>query len=100
MEEISNLSIGVPYGKISLKDLIDITPIQGILSTIVKVSIVIIAVYILIKIISGIFSAIKYKRIKKTYRNTEEMIGRLSNIEKKLDEILNSAKEKHSRKVK
>jgi len=96
---LENLTYQIdPTQKIKISDVIDLSSIQNFLAPAIKITVIILAVWIIFKIISWITSAIRDKRIKKTYKNTEEILFRLNTLEKKLDSLTKAKKPKEEKK--
>jgi hypothetical protein len=81
-----NITDSLP--KFSLSDLINLEPLKQIFNIILKLSIVLIAIWLIIKLISFIRICRINKRMFKTYDNTEIIKKKLDSIEKKLDKVL------------
>lgn len=74
---------------LSASDIINLDPINELISKGLKWGAIIIVVYIIYKIITAFFSAVRERRIRITYKNTKEIKKRLDRMEKKLEEIYN-----------
>jgi hypothetical protein len=70
---------------VNVTQLIDWTPILEKLKLIANIGLIILAAYIIYRIIKFIFARIRERRIKKTYENTKLILEKLDKIEKKLD---------------
>lgn len=85
-----------------LTSLVDINqafqPIKDALVTAGKIALIVLAVFIIFKLISIWRESRKYKRIKQTYNNTEKILEKLEQIEKKLN--ISDKKEKTAEKTK
>jgi len=86
---MANLSEMIP----TLTDLVELAPIQGTLDLISKIAGGLFGLYILYIVVTFIMERVKGKKIKKIYQNTESILERLGNIEKKLG-VSGSKKEK------
>jgi len=83
-----------------VKDIFNNPQLKEILQTSLKIAIAILIVYLILKLISFIYSAIQNRRIKKTYTNTEEIKERLNVIEEKLDKIIGKKSKKQDKEEK
>ena len=102
---MANESIGnFTFPKLNISDVINLEPIKNFLSTALTITAIILAIYVIFKIIGWARNYSRDKRIKLTFQNTEEIKSRLDKIEKKIDEIgkkpktEKQGKEKHEKK--
>lgn len=77
---------------VSLANVVNLEPIQSTISLILKIAGGVIALYVIYLIIRFIHDRIQSRRIKKTYRNSEEILNRLDDIETKLDKAIGKKK--------
>ena len=86
--------VNISLSRFSLGDFINLEPLKQVFDIILKLSIILVAIWIIFKIFSFIKSGRVNRRMFKTYDNTEEIKKKLDNIEKKLDKVLSKKKRK------
>jgi hypothetical protein len=86
--------VNISLSKFSLGDFINLEPLRQVFDIVLKLSIILVAIWLLIRIISFIKSGRVNRRMFRTYDNTEEIKKKLDNIERKLDKVLSKKKGK------
>ncbi len=80
----------ISFGNLNLSgisDVINIEPIRNFFLTLFKILTAFLVIYIIFKIIELIRVYLRERRIKLTYKNTEEIKTKLTQIENRINEI-------------
>jgi hypothetical protein len=81
-------------------NIVNLEAIQNSLSLLLKIVGGLVGIYIIYHIINFILERAKARKIKKIYKNTENIRERLDDIEEKLDKVLGKRKERAEKKKK